>query len=385
MNRMNQRYSAKAVVVGDSHHNTLGIIRSLGEKGVPVYAVIFNREDSFVAHSKYLRGCFFCHEKADELHKILIDNFGQETEKVVIIPSCDSAVLLLSEIQAHLEPRFCVGGIVGDYKIKQCMNKLFLGKLAETINVEVPRTTTITIDKERTSALEQIAGEKTIRFPIIVKPLISACGSKNQIFTASSMEEANPILCALPCGEYLVQELIDIEEEYGLQGISIGKDDCVIIPGIVHKLRKSLVAPGSTTYAALSQNFGNINLEKLKEIILLLGYRGVFDIELMYSEEKYYLIEINFRNGAYGYAYTKFGYNLPFAWYLFCAYDIMPSDSVGNNREIKLINETADFLNVTKNRISFLKWLMQLFSADVKLLWNWKDMKPFFVKLLNRQ
>ena len=44
------------VVIGASHHNTLGVIRSLGYKGImPILLLISPNKKSYVAKSKYIK------------------------------------------------------------------------------------------------------------------------------------------------------------------------------------------------------------------------------------------------------------------------------------------------------------------------------------------
>lgn len=45
----------KIIITGGSHHNTYGVIRSLGVKGIKSFVLLVSEEnDSFLLHSKYV-------------------------------------------------------------------------------------------------------------------------------------------------------------------------------------------------------------------------------------------------------------------------------------------------------------------------------------------
>lgn len=89
-----------------------------------------------------------------------------------------------------------------------------------------------------------------------------------------------------------------------MQGVSFS-DGTVYTPGIIKKIRQSVVARGSTTYGYLTTNDKYIDLESVKALISKTGFHGIFDVDLMRRGTEIFLCEINFQNGDYGYAYTR--------------------------------------------------------------------------------
>lgn len=57
-------------------------------------------------------------------------------------------------------------------------------------------------------------------------------------------------------------------------------------------------------YARFSPDMSEINEEKIKKFVSATGYVGIFDIEMIKAYGKYWFIEINYRNGQYGYTPT---------------------------------------------------------------------------------
>ena len=63
------------IIFGCSHHNTLGVIRSLGEKGIPTILILVEDKGySFVGKSKYLKEVLFVHDENEGIR--IIQNWG---------------------------------------------------------------------------------------------------------------------------------------------------------------------------------------------------------------------------------------------------------------------------------------------------------------------
>jgi predicted ATP-grasp superfamily ATP-dependent carboligase len=226
--------------------------------------------------------------------------------------------------------------------------------------------------------VKKIVQNSSIGYPIIIKPLYSYSGSKEMIRICNNPEELCFVISKNRVGKFLIQKYIQVIKEVGIQGV-IGYDSSdVQIPGIVHKIRKAVSAQGSTTYAELNDDFLDINLENIKEFIRNIGFKGIFDIEMVSDGNDYYFIEFNFRNGAYGYAYTRGGANLPLYWYNSCFGNI---EHLKNINSLKYMNESADFAHVKCGEISLFKWIGEFIATDTKAIVNFKDPKPFLAKL----
>ncbi|MEN6460263.1 MAG: hypothetical protein ABFC94_02690 [Syntrophomonas sp.] len=373
----------KAVVIGDNHHNTLGLIRSLGECQVPVYAVLFGNGGSFVAKSKYLKMTYDCRPGADDLEKLLMEQFGRENEKPVLIPSCDTAALLLDRIYDRLCDSFFVGSIDRRQgRISDLMNKYRMNESAASAGLRVPKFMPFVWDGATdTITIEEMMQRNDLQYPLIVKPLASVLGNKSMIHCLNNREELTCLLRKMQLGRYLFQNYIKKTDELGVQGVALYPGNVVYIPGVIWKARQSEIAAGSTTYAVLDRDACSDEIEKVSRFVSQIGYRGIFDIELMKDGDDMYFIELNFRNGAYGYAYTRAGANLAYIWYLSCIgeLDAMPREPI---RKVFLMNEFADFAHVKNRHVPFFKWLLQYLKTNVKLVGNLHDMKPFFYKLI---
>lgn len=98
----------KVIVIGGNHYNTLGLIRSVGEKGLPVFLFLEHQEslaNCNLRFSKYITKIYHLKDETDIL-KILKRDFDDEENKPVILCASDASVCLLDENYDELKDRF---------------------------------------------------------------------------------------------------------------------------------------------------------------------------------------------------------------------------------------------------------------------------------------
>ena len=159
----------------------------------------------------------------------------------------------------------------------------------------------------------------------------------------------------------------------------------VVIPGIIHKIRSYPTGKGSTSYAKFSPDMSEINEEKIKKFVLSTGYVGVFDVEMIKAYGKYWFIEINYRNGQYGYTPTAAGYNLPVNWLVGMKNGKVKNCS--NIKEIYYINERDDYKHVKEGTITQKEWIKEFHNATAYGMYCPVDQRPFirqYVKVPDR-
>ena len=67
------------IVIGADHHNTLGVLRSLGEKGInSILLLISENKKSYVAKSKYAKEVHFLTREEERELKNIINEFVKE-------------------------------------------------------------------------------------------------------------------------------------------------------------------------------------------------------------------------------------------------------------------------------------------------------------------
>lgn len=375
--------SNKIIVLGGAHHNGLGIIRSLGEIGYNIYFISLICEGNYVTKSKYIKKSWLLSSE-EEIVEVLFKEFQGDSKKTIIIPSDDWSAHFIDLNYKILKDEFFLPSITNiDYTLSDLMNKITMNEFATKHGLLVPKSCQINLEIDNEKVLDKIKEE--IGYPCILKPIQSIDGGKSDILVFNDDKKLRKSLkkLKLKYKNIIVQQYILKQGEIGIQGVSTNTSNNVYISGIVDKIRVSSISPGSTTYAKLIDKHSLIDEEKIESLIKDLGFKGIFDIEFLYSGKEIYFIEMNFRNGAYGYAFTRAGVNLPSIW---C------QDIVGNkinsivriNKSITLMNEFADFRNVLNKEINFKKWFLELLKSDIYLVFNLKDLKPWFYKMLYR-
>lgn len=131
-----------AVIIGSNHHNTLGLIRSLGINGVNPFLLLVNPQgvNSFCAKSKYLDGVRIVRDDEEAL-AFLNDSFVGELQKTVIFPSSDGAEFLIDSHRDELSGKYILPGINEKQgAVAELMNKSSQANWAKRIGIKIADT-----------------------------------------------------------------------------------------------------------------------------------------------------------------------------------------------------------------------------------------------------
>lgn len=297
------------------------------------------------------------------------------------LPSDDLTANILDSNYDKLGDRFIFPHIRDPKRrLSYLMNKEILNKIAVKHGFKVPISKIIDLNLKNEDIINAVINN--VGIPCIVKPVQSIEGDKSDILV---VEHSDQLIKILPYykekySRLLFQQYINKIGEVGIQGLSMYNSKEVKIAGVVKKIRVSPTVPGSTTYAKLCNKFDLSSESKIISLIKDVKFCGIFDVELMFDKKNIYFIEVNFRNGAYGYAFTKANVNLPDLW---CkeAIGVFYENFKRVEKPIVLMSEIADFRNVLHKNVSLLRWIFDFMKTDVYLLLNISDLRPFLYKL----
>lgn len=361
------------IVLGSKGVNATGLIRSLGMKGCSVvFASTYTKIES-----KYVKDYIHLPNEQDKWINILIDFCTTQNVKSAIFPTDDETAFWIDDNYKYLEKYFMIPNAKGN--LRKLADKLLMNEMAKNAGLNVPESVKISLKDF----------ESEIHYPVILKPYAGYAGNKGDISICRNRMEyvsAKKELMEHGYKEVLLQQLLDDpkQEEIGLMGMVLPSGQ-IVIPGIIHKIRSYPTGRGSTSYAKFSPKLEEINLKIIEQFVVTTGYVGLFDIEMMKSDGKYWFIEINYRNGQYGFTSTMAGYNLPKNWLLGMACEKV--DMVKNVNEIFYINERDDYLHVKHGEISRKEWIKQFRSATAYGMFCPGDQRPFvrqYVKIPDR-
>ena len=360
----------KVIVIGGNHHNTIGLIRSIGEKGLPVYLFLEHQESLATCNlrfSKYITKMYHLKDK-EEILTLLKRDFWNECNRPVILCASDASVCLLDAHYDELKDKFLFFNAGKQGRINFYMNKLNTFPLAEKCGFN-------TIKTWHVNKADNIPND--IVYPCFSKASNSSIDGKHGIGISNSEDELREkIKCA---NELLVQEYIEKEYEIDINGFSYNHGEDVVINAVCRKIRD--YSERQSQYEVLENvsQYPNVNYPAIKSLVKAIEYEGLFSIELMFKNGIYYFLEINLRSDAMNYHYTSGGYNYPFLWYLYGTEGKLDKSQVNLPKLNKplYIMQWSDFSDVIHRRISFFEWLRDLSRTRAFFVLNFKDPQPF--------
>lgn len=351
------------VIIGGNHHNTLSLIRCFGHKNIKTFLILETKSTNFVSCSKYIEKTYCCNNDDDILSSL---HLIKQRKKLLVICASDHSASLMDLHYRQFKDSFYIANIKDkEEELTAFMDKHVQTELAEECGFNIPK-----------SWLYNKEIEKNVEFPCLLKPLESIHGGK-KIRVCSSKEELYKSLKDFSENDkILIQEYINKELEIVIVGLAT--KNSVIIPGYSFKHRE---INGGTTYSTiypiekLNNNLADICERYIKDI----GYEGLFGIEFVGKNGKYFFIEINLRNDATCYSFAKAGVNLPYIYWAICNNQNYQKELAQKIEETTSMVEYTDIRNVIYRKISLWNWLRDLKSCKCKYIYDSKDLKPFFM------
>lgn len=308
----------KVVVIGHGSTSRLGIVRALSEMDCEVTLVVMtwkdghgrlDRSGAFDCHSKFIHRVLFAYYKDGEnLINLLLEHCTDSHQKVVLLPDSDFSAAVIDDNKELLKDHFVFPHIVNDPdSLRYWMNKSNQKLVAAQVGLNHAHSNIIEIRNGNYSI------PANIKYPCFTKPSVSIVGGK-QFFrkcdSASELKELLDFVGSKGDDTILAEQYINIENEYALLGFSDGKE--VVIPGIIRFIANSKSHFGIAMKGQIMPVTGfEPLLEQFKQLVLKIGFVGVFDIDFFWGDNKWWFGELNLRFGGSGYAVTKLGVNLP--------------------------------------------------------------------------
>lgn len=368
MFKRNKINESVAIVIGNNHYNTLGMLRSVGKTDTDVVLILNETGQAYVSKSRFAKTVFIAKSNEEVLE--LIKKSAVKYNKAFLFPLTDSMAILLDKCFDSFPHNVFVPNMRGrlmDYENKQT-SKTY----AQKSGLLVPQS--IVLDFSKKNEVEFPS-----RYPLIIKPLASVEGFKSDIrivYNDNDYKEYLSVLKARGYSQVLVEEFIDGKKSYMIEVMGYSTSKGVKVTGVVNKIREYPISNGSTSFAMIVDVSDGVDLDAIKRYIKTSGFVGLFDIELKYADGKVFFIECNFRNGAPNYAITLINkINTPFNWMIESEGGEINDSKFFSNRRFMV--EQTDILNCLKGNVRFLKWVKD-FLGSQKVFWSFSDMSPCF-------
>ena len=385
-----------AVVVPARGTNSLGIIRSLGQKNIPIIALDYRRLTSNL-YSRYCKGILCPNPLIDEEKFIdFLIAVGIELKtKSVLFMMDDYYMFLLTKYQKELSEYFYSNFL--SWKILlNCVDKSRMYKKAEAIGLSIPETYYPKTIKE----IKEIA--KIIQYPAIIKPIAKfeyegQNASREYEFIKKYKTKA---LRANNKNEliFLFKDVVNNNFTTIIQDEIPGKINQIYLVCSYTNKKNNILT--TFTYRKIHQipsDFGTGTLcesIQFKEIVNLtsifikeLEFSGISGIEFKIDsrDKRIKLMEINCRAPSQVYLSTFSGINLPYIAYQ----DIIGEKSPINNQQngVKWWDIPRDIIYFLKyrngdhlgNKLSLKQWFSHHKGKKTYAYFDIRDPLPFLL------
>lgn len=365
----------KVLVIGGDHHNTLGVIESLGVKGVfPYVLAITNTSWAYVLKSRYVVDGCVCHNETQIVEWILT-KFNDSDHKAVAIATCDLAASILDKNYNQLSPFLILPNTSISGNLANTMSKEYMSSLAREVGLNVPKTWVVTDGSV----------PHDIEYPCITKAISSVVGTKENICVCRDEESLHRFLSKkAKCPIIQIQKFVDKEYEFQLLGCSMGYGKEILIPGRTHIVRPNgLDNTFFLRFDKIEPEYNSL-VEKVITFIKRTGYQGPFSVEFLRDKDgTSYFTEMNFRNDGNAYCETSAGTNIPYIYYLYnTGGDYQTEIKKSFVKTTYLTPEFYYFKNMMRGEYGIKEWWHNMKITTCYTTYFKDDKKPFFWFLL---
>ncbi len=366
----------------------LGIVRSLGERGVPVIGLT-SRKGHYGNFTRYakIRHCPDSRSEPDALLAFLVA-MGQKLEtRAVIFPTRDDDVVFLDRFRAELEPYFSLV-LAGTSPLRVCLNKWETFLRSQEAGIASPKSCVV----ESREDIERVAAEMS--YPCVLKPLSAhhwrqganweIVGARKAIGLDSAqslLEEYDKI--AQADKRALVQEMIPG-----------GDENLVITACYLDRGSKWVAGFNIQKLVQVPEGFGtgciveSVDRPELfapaRKILEEMGYSGIAEVEFKWDDRdrQFKLIEINPRPWDQHRLGKACGVDLMYIAY--CEHAGLPQPPVPKPAPgTKWIADETFIVTALRLAWGWKPELSSLFrhahGKRIYAVWNGKDPLPFLV------
>jgi D-aspartate ligase len=365
--------------------NGLGVVRSLGRRGIPVIGLDPNPRQ--IGHfSRYCKGIVCPDPENEERYIDFLLTLGEQLNtKGVLMPTADSDVMAISKHRNKLEKYYILP--LADFAvIEKLINKKKFYKILEDLNMPHPKT----FSCKNISEVKQISSG--INYPCIIKPIFSTYFNKEfgtKVFNVNCEKELiNAYNKASSKGhEVVIQEMIP-GSDTNMYLVS-AYFNCLSQPLGIFSFKRIRQYPrifgnGALCISVCSSEITELCTQLLKKI----RYHGIIDAEFKRDprDNTFKFIEINARTGMQHRLAARCGIDLPYIAYM---------DAIGQNIEqvgpqkegIKWIHMLSDlrssFESIFTGDLSVIEYIKSLKGEKEYAIFARDDLIPFFIFLSN--
>ncbi len=374
--------STPVTILNVATHGSLGMLRSLGRLGVPMYAVHSARGGPAVG-SRYIRRRFTwdLQDTAPDIAVQRLLDIGRLIgRRSILIPTCDPTTQFVADYAEALSQWFLFPHRSAE-SIRSLCSKREMYFLAKRCGVPTPEAAFPTTRSE----VEQFLA--TARFPVMLKGIDGSRLTRRTGKTMVIVHSARELLASYDQMEdpanpnLMLQEYIPGGDDtvWMFNGYFNVASDCLV--GFTgKKIRQNPVYTGITSLGICTHN--ETVDQTTRRFMKAIGYRGILDIGYRYDgrDGQYKVLDINPRIGA---TFRLFlacnGLDVLRAMYLDFTGQPVPVSPAREGR--KWMVELPDLVSCLDyhrdSKLTFSQWLKSLRGIEETGYFAWDDPLPF--------
>jgi D-aspartate ligase len=361
------------------HHGGLGVIRSLGRAGVPVFGV---HEDRLApaAGSRYLSGRFFWQPDAADAGRVLA-GLGRLAEVIgrpaVLITTDDAGSIFLAEHAAELRDSFLFPQPPPDLP-RRLAGKYSLHEVCQELGFASP----LTAEPESLAAAREFAAGAG--YPVVAKlttPWKAPKGLRSTQVAAGEGELARVYeACARAGAGVMLQEFVPggAGHDWFFHGYCDANSECR--PAFTGVKERSY--PSGAGITSFGRAVPNAELrDEVTKMLARLGYRGTLDLDIRLDarDGRYHLLDFNPRLGAQFRLFADAaGTDVATAAYLDLTGQPIPvAAQVERSFVVENYDPISALSRIRAGELGVRPWLASVRAADE---WAWyasDDLRPF--------
>ena len=373
---MNTLKNHLIIVIGLEHYNALGILRTMGEKGIdPVFIAIKHRV-RVASASRYISELHLV-ETEEEAFDVLMKNYGDICKntgyKPILLFGDDKTVEFYDRIYEEIQEKFILYNAHGKNNgITKYIDKKEILECAKRHGVPVLPT----------CVTELGVIPKDLEYPVITKAISPNAGAwKGDVHVCKNEQELREAMKIIKSPQVLLQKYIVKKTEITFEGFTIndGKDIFISIECSYPYTLKSYYSP---LHDVKPNNHPKL-MKKINEMMKEIGFNGIFDVEFLVDQEDYlWILEINFRNTGWSYASTVSGNPLPYLW---CEAVLSGKLSTPKNFEpfLAMVEPFDYVVRVEEKGVPLPEWLYDFKRAKCTYYYDVNDIEPWKVLCRN--
>jgi len=374
----------KPAVVLSGHTMALGVVRSLGIKGVPVIMVHYDEKD--MGHvSKYITHSFISPhpERQEEQFVDFLVESAERFKGGVLFPVSDETVVAVSRHKDRLKKHYIIACPEWDI-VSQYIDKKYTYTLADASSVPAPKTIV-------PQSLDDVINySQQVDFPCLVKPSQSHlfyAHFKRKMFPVDNADQMISIYQQADAAglEVMLQEIIPGDDVDVVNYNAYFWDGQPLVEFTSEHIRNAPPWWGSPR-VALSKSIPEV-IEPGRKILQAMKFYGYACTEFKKDARDglYKLMEVNGRHNLSTLLSVHCGINFPWLQYRHLVENEIPAAS-DFKTDIYWVDITRDvgysLLYLRQERYSLAQYLRPYFKPHVFAIFDLSDIRPFIKRCL---